>query len=190
VRRQIFLRERTGYRVGALHCHTDGGFGPQLDAHRIRGARGQAACPTWVDDGHPARADEGQALDSALAARARPTIAAARAALLARLDSAAGLLPGDGWLAGQRVRFLVDAGLTDRALAAARACRAGASWCAMLAGYVHHRRGEVPAADSAFGAGGRRCRSRCGARGTTSARSSPRRRARSTRASRAPRAIP
>ena len=153
-RRAMLLARRTIYRIGALHCHTDSSYGPRFEPHIIRSTRGgQAACPLWTDDGHPPRADETEVLDSALAPDARPPIVAARAALIAHLDTALGTLPHDDWLTGQRVRFLVDAGLSDRALAAARACRAGASWCAMLAGYVHQRRGEVPLADSAFAAG-------------------------------------
>jgi hypothetical protein len=153
MRRQNFLHERTRHRILALHCHSDVSLAPQLARHLIRSpGGGQAACPTWIDEGHPTHADEAEVLDSALAPDARPAIMAARIALLAQLDRAVAQLPHDPWLAGQRVRFLVDAGRTDAALAAVRACRASASWCAMLAAYVHHWRGEVPLADSAFAA--------------------------------------
>jgi len=57
-----------------------------------------------------------------------------RALLLATLDTVARLLPGDGWVAGQRVRYLIEAGRFDDAEAAAGACRAEAWWCAALQG--------------------------------------------------------
>ncbi|MDF1503074.1 hypothetical protein [Roseisolibacter sp. H3M3-2] len=153
-RRRQYLFDRTIDRVSALHCHPFERSGPLFRSTIVRSAGGgQSLCPAWSDAGHPAPADEGSSLDAALAADARPAIASAREALLARLDTVALALPDDDWVAGQRVRFLLDAGETDRALDAARACRADAGWCALLAGYVHQRRGEARLADSAFDAG-------------------------------------
>src|SRR5437016_4945882 len=51
-------------------------------------------------------------------------ITRARDRLLATLDTAALALPGDEWLAGQRVRYLLQSGRSVDALLAARACRA------------------------------------------------------------------
>ncbi len=73
-----------------------------------------------------------------------------RERLLRVLDSAARAMPGDDWLAGQRVRYLVDAGRTGEALAAARDCRAVRWWCEALEGFARHAAGDFPGADSAY----------------------------------------
>ena len=77
-------------------------------------------------------------------------IGEARNRVVHQLDSAAALLPGDEWIAGQRVRYLVEAGRTADALAAARACRAAAWWCDALTGFVLHTAGDFAGADSAY----------------------------------------
>jgi hypothetical protein len=78
-------------------------------------------------------------------------VEAARDELLVHLDRAARSLPGDEWIAGQRVRYLVEAGRRREARQAARACRAVAGWwCTALHGYALHSAGEFAAADSAF----------------------------------------
>ena len=56
------------------------------------------------------------------------TITRARDRLLATLDSAALALPGAEWIAGQRVRYLLQSGRPAEALAAARTCRAAPWW--------------------------------------------------------------
>jgi hypothetical protein len=66
------------------------------------------------------------------------------------LDSAAALLPGDDWIAGQRVRYLVDAGDGAAALRAARSCRGTNWWCAALEGMALHVTGDFLGAESAF----------------------------------------
>lgn len=65
--------------------------------------------------------------------------------------------PNDGWVSGQLVRYLVEEGHADEALAAARDCGATAGvevdaawWCAALRGYALHRAGDDSAATSAF----------------------------------------
>ena len=73
-----------------------------------------------------------------------------RQRLIRVLDSAAAMSPGDEWIAGQRVRYLVEDGQHDMALSAARACRADAWWCAALAGFALHAAGDTPAAEGAF----------------------------------------
>lgn len=73
-----------------------------------------------------------------------------RLALIAALDTAASRIPGDPWVAGQRVRYLVEADRTDDAVAAARQCRAEAWWCSALAGYAQHVGGRFAAADSSY----------------------------------------
>ncbi|HET7374757.1 MAG TPA: hypothetical protein VFJ20_15315 [Gemmatimonadaceae bacterium] len=80
-----------------------------------------------------------------------PAIRARRAELIRALDSAATLLEGDAWVAGQLVRYLVEAGRTDDAIRFTRErCRSDAAWCTALAGYAAHSAGRFAAADSAF----------------------------------------
>ncbi|HEV2147237.1 MAG TPA: hypothetical protein VGR37_07525, partial [Longimicrobiaceae bacterium] len=74
-----------------------------------------------------------------------------RDVLIARLGEASTLYPGDEWVAGQRVRYLVEAGRTDEAAAAARECRGG-WWCTALEGFALHAAGRTTGADSAYGA--------------------------------------
>lgn len=69
-------------------------------------------------------------------------IAAARDRLLAVLDSAATGAPGDGWLVGQRVRYLLEAGRAAAALGAADGCGAVRWWCFALAGLARHAAGD------------------------------------------------
>jgi hypothetical protein len=78
------------------------------------------------------------------------SIGALRQRLLQVLDSAAAMVPGDEWIAGQRVRYLVEDGRAAAALTAARDCRSTAWWCESLAGFALHAAGESHAADSAF----------------------------------------
>lgn len=66
------------------------------------------------------------------------------------LDGAATLLPGDDWIAGQRVRYLVDAGDDTAALRAARSCRGTSWWCAALEGMALHVTGDFLGAEAAF----------------------------------------
>jgi hypothetical protein len=74
-----------------------------------------------------------------------------RTALLQTLDSASSVLPGDAWIAGQVVRYLVEVDSTDAALTTARQnCRAAASWCHALAGYASHSGGRFATAASEF----------------------------------------
>ena len=74
----------------------------------------------------------------------------ARRKLLGALDRAGSTLTGDRWIAGQRVRYLLEDGRHSEALAAARACRAVAWWCTALAGLVHHISGNFARADTAY----------------------------------------
>ena len=77
-------------------------------------------------------------------------IADARAKLLAVLDSAAARNPEDGWLAGQRARYLIEGGRLDDAVSAARTCRAERWWCAALEGLSLHVAERYAAADSIY----------------------------------------
>lgn len=73
-----------------------------------------------------------------------------RRRLVAHLDAAARRIPGDPWVAGQRVRYLLASGRTAAALEAAGACRAEAWWCRALRGLVHHRAGRIRDAERSF----------------------------------------
>ena len=73
-----------------------------------------------------------------------------RNALIHTLDSASRTLRGDSWIAGQTVRYLVEVDSTEAALAAARSCKASASWCHALAGYAAHSGSRFALADSEF----------------------------------------
>ncbi len=73
-----------------------------------------------------------------------------RDSLILALDSAALRLPGDKWIAGQRVRYLLEADRSSDAFAAAQACRSDKWWCTSLAALVEHRDGRFDKADSLF----------------------------------------
>ena len=77
-------------------------------------------------------------------------IADRRRRLLEALDSAAAELPADEWLVGQRVRYRLEAGDADLAVAVARSCASSAAWCAELRGLALHAAGDAAGADSAF----------------------------------------
>jgi hypothetical protein len=85
-----------------------------------------------------------------------PLVVAARARLLATLDSVGALIPGDSWILGQRVRYLMEAGRplaadsVEIACAARAAATATASWCLALAGYTAQQLGNYPRADAAY----------------------------------------
>lgn len=85
----------------------------------------------------------------------RPEVTEARNDLLEMLARAQEALPAGasgarGWVAGQRVRYLVEAGRGEEAVAAARTCGPG-WWCRALEGYALHALGRHPEAEAAFG---------------------------------------
>lgn len=94
----------------------------------------------WPDDGGD---DEKPPVES-------PAVRDGRRRLISFFDSVASAIPGDGWVAGQRVRYLMEDGRVGDAIAAARDCAAERSWCLRLAGYALHLAGRYAAADSAF----------------------------------------
>ena len=75
----------------------------------------------------------------------------ARAQLLRELAKLADSLPGDDWIAGQRIRYLLETRDTS-AITVARNCRATKWWCDALLGMSLHVSGDFAAADSAFAA--------------------------------------
>ena len=71
--------------------------------------------------------------------------------LLDLLRQMADSLPGDNWILGQRVRYLLDDGQPDSAIAPHTTCVRVHSGAPRLAGYAFHlRRERYPSADSAY----------------------------------------
>lgn len=75
-------------------------------------------------------------------------VTAGREHLLRQLEEAAERWPADPWVAGQRVRYLLDADRADSA--AAVACGAITWWCAALRGLALHVASDNAGADAAF----------------------------------------
>ena len=74
----------------------------------------------------------------------------ARGHLIDLLDSAAVRIPGDWWVVGQRVRYLVESERFPEAVVVARDCRAEQWWCEALEGFARHAAGDDAAADSVY----------------------------------------
>ena len=74
----------------------------------------------------------------------------ARARLLATLDNAGAALPGDEWIVGQRVRYLLEDSQPSAAARVAEQCQAVRWWCEALAGLVRHAERDYAGADSLF----------------------------------------
>lgn len=77
-------------------------------------------------------------------------ITRARDALIALLDSASGRNPSDPWIAGQRTRYLIEAGRPEVAVLTARSCASDRWWCLALEGLSLHNAGRYAEADSVF----------------------------------------
>jgi hypothetical protein len=117
----------------------------------------EATCPLWLDQRYPepvdqlrnpdalffeetgsSRTREQKALMTGFLKESGDSAARLRAPVLRLLDSAARLLPGDPFIAGQRVRLHVDQMQYPQALRAAKECEADFWWCFALTGYVHY----------------------------------------------------
>jgi hypothetical protein len=141
-----------GVRGHNLHCHPDiETSGSAVDQGRLIKARRGAfsVCPSW-DLGDGEMLDERISLDTVLRLEDRIVARAARQVLIAALDSAAQRLPRDDFIAGQRIRFLVDQRDVPQALRVARECAASPWWCAALTGYVRAAANDVVGAEAAF----------------------------------------
>ncbi len=79
-----------------------------------------------------------------------PAVGKARARLLILLDSIAVAFPGERWIAGQRIRYLFEAGRVADAERAARACTATGPWCAQLLGLALQEASNFAGAEAAF----------------------------------------
>jgi hypothetical protein len=88
--------------------------------------------------------------DDTVEAKDPRVIRRARLGLLATLDSLAKKSPRDGWIAGQRVRYLLEIENDTAALGVARDCKAARWWCSALEGLALQQKWNGSAADSAF----------------------------------------
>jgi hypothetical protein len=77
-------------------------------------------------------------------------ISEARDMLLRALDSAAQRAPADDWIAGQRIRYLVEAGRDSEAVRVAESCTGTKWWCEALKGLAYHEAGDYATSDSVF----------------------------------------
>ena len=74
-----------------------------------------------------------------------------RVDLLAGLDSLAALVPGDHWILGQRIRYLVEAGRLEDAEAVTRRCGLPGRWrCNAYLGYVLHHQTDFVQSEAVF----------------------------------------
>jgi hypothetical protein len=80
----------------------------------------------------------------------RPEIADARRKLLQSLNEAALAAPGDDWVAGQRVKYSLEAKDFANAGSVITDCKATNWWCAALTGLVKHVQNDAPGAERAF----------------------------------------
>lgn len=80
-----------------------------------------------------------------------PEVVEARDSLLASLARVGAALPGDEWVLGQRVWYLLEADRAIEAETLARRCGGAPGWwCAALEGLALHVEGHYPAAEEAF----------------------------------------
>lgn len=73
-----------------------------------------------------------------------------RRQLIRSLDGAAARFPGNDWVNGQRVRYLIEAEDFSGAIHAAQSCRGTASWCHALQGLAFHMAGRYADAEQVF----------------------------------------
>ncbi len=80
-----------------------------------------------------------------------PELVEARAELLAELAELASQAPGERWIHGQRVRYLVEAGQLKEAVGLASSCEmADSTWCHALLGFALHATGDDLGSETAF----------------------------------------
>ena len=148
--------EMEGVRLRDTHCHWDASFfsgnsdehPPSLIHHGSR----RSMCPNWYPTSQFTQPDERVDRDGGLAPAFRSGVQQSRDRLIASLAALDERKPGDAWITGQRVRFLVDKGSTAAAVEVARRCSADRAWCAQLLGFTLHAAGDYRGADSAFDA--------------------------------------
>jgi hypothetical protein len=79
-----------------------------------------------------------------------PEVVEAREELLATLSRIAGQIPGDAWVAGQRVAYLAEVDEWEATLEAAALCEAEGWWCRGLQGFALHGLGRIEEAEAVF----------------------------------------
>ncbi len=91
--------------------------------------------------------------DTNVVVREEQGVIEARAKLLAKLDSLAKETPTDNWIAGQRVRYLIESDRPGDGLKVAEECAAAGTrgwWCDALAGLSLHEMGRYADAEARF----------------------------------------
>jgi len=88
--------------------------------------------------------------DDTVVAPEPASVSRAKQALLATLDTLSRRSPRDGWITGQRIRYLIESRDDSTAVTVARGCRAEPWWCDGLLGLALHEAGQGAEADSAF----------------------------------------
>lgn len=142
-----------GSRLAAAHCHWVDIRTPQFRRHLIRGSiTAHATCPWFLPPDTKLAGDERHGVDNGIDPAYRLNIQVARKHLRAVFDSAARVLPNDIELARQRVRFALDDGDLEGAVAVALTCGYAPASCGLLQGLILYRVGDVPRADSTFAA--------------------------------------
>ncbi len=148
----------TDSRLRDDHCHWDGSYSagggrgywrPPTLIHR--GSR-RSMCPDWFPADEQTPGDERVLRDASLTPEWRDRVHSSRSALLDSLGTLAKLKPGDAWITGERVRFLVDQGQLKEALEIAQSCTADRVWCEQLTGFAYNAAGDYTRADSAYDA--------------------------------------
>ena len=79
-----------------------------------------------------------------------PKVVEGRDRLLRLLDSLGTQQPGDNWISGQRVRYLIEAGRPLDGLKVAEACKSFGWWCDALAGISLHEAGRYAESEARF----------------------------------------
>jgi hypothetical protein len=140
------------------HCHWDGSYsgvkarGEFRPPSLIHRSSRRSMCPNWYPADEPSQPDERLEPDVSLSPLWRDRVQRARTVLIDSLNMLATLRPGDAWITGERVRFLVDQDEIPAAIEVARHCTADRVWCAQLTGYALHAARDFVRADSAFDA--------------------------------------
>ncbi|MBL0938133.1 MAG: hypothetical protein IBJ03_04515 [Gemmatimonadaceae bacterium] len=145
-----------GKKYGAyVHCHareTDSRYtAPIRPEYRgIFANSAYALCPSWLLEVVPPSVHratrQGLYFDATSAAK----LTLARDSLRTILSTSLNRAPGDGWIFGQHIRFLVYDSLYTQALRALEECGTEPWLCAALTAYVHHARGSDKDAEAHF----------------------------------------
>ena len=83
-------------------------------------------------------------------AKEEPKVVAERDRLIALLDSIGELQPGDNWISGQRIRYMLEAGRNADALKVARSCTSAGWWCDAITGLALHELQRYAESEASF----------------------------------------